>query len=140
MNIKNNLSVLFAALLWVVIGCKENIMPVVTVIEIPTVTISGVSNITLTTAVSGGVITSDGGSPVTSRGVCWDTNHNPTILNSKTTDGTGQEVIQAQTKELQPIPFIIYGRMPPIVQVPLMETNFHSKQWKQQNPLSQFHR
>ena len=37
----------------------------------------------------GGNITTDGGSPVTVRGVCWSTSSNPTIANSKTTDGTG---------------------------------------------------
>jgi len=34
-------------------------------------------------------ITSDGGAAVTARGVCWSTTQNPTITNSKTTDGTG---------------------------------------------------
>jgi len=34
-------------------------------------------------------ITNDGGSPVTARGVCWSTNHNPTIGDSHTTDGSG---------------------------------------------------
>lgn len=47
------------------------------------------ASITQTTAVSGGNITSDGGSSVTSRGVCWSTNANPTIANDKTTDGSG---------------------------------------------------
>jgi hypothetical protein len=45
-----------------------------------------ITNITNTTAVSGGNITSDGGSTITARGVCWSTNENPTITNSKTTD------------------------------------------------------
>jgi len=40
-------------------------------------------------AILGGEITSDGGSPVTARGVCWNTSPNPTISNSKTTDGNG---------------------------------------------------
>ena len=40
-------------------------------------------------AILGGEITSDGGSPVTARGVCWSTSPNPTINNSKTTDGIG---------------------------------------------------
>jgi len=32
-------------------------------------------------------VTSDGGSSVTARGVCWNTSQNPTVENSKTTDG-----------------------------------------------------
>jgi|GEM_PF-6437008 len=48
------------------------------------------NSMTSTTAISGGNITSDGGYPVTARGVCWSTNPNPTIANSKTTDGTGK--------------------------------------------------
>ncbi len=50
---------------------------------------SVISNITQTSATSGGNITSDGGAAVTTRGVCWSTSTNPTISNSKTTDGTG---------------------------------------------------
>lgn len=42
-----------------------------------------------TTVMSGGTISSDGGSPVTARGVCWSTSANPTIANSRTTNGTG---------------------------------------------------
>ncbi|OFY64903.1 MAG: hypothetical protein A2V64_13505 [Bacteroidetes bacterium RBG_13_43_22] len=56
---------------------------------IPTVTTTAVSAIATTTAISGGNITSDGGASVTSRGVCWNTSANPTIANSKTSDGTG---------------------------------------------------
>ena len=37
----------------------------------------------------GGNVTSDGNLDVTARGVCWSTSPNPTISNSKTTDGTG---------------------------------------------------
>lgn len=47
------------------------------------------SNVTLTSASTGGNITSDGGSPITFRGICWSTSHNPTISDNKTNDGTG---------------------------------------------------
>ncbi|MFA4907162.1 MAG: FISUMP domain-containing protein [archaeon] len=57
--------------------------------DIPSVTTSEVSEITTTTAKCGGEVTSDGGSAVTSRGVCWSTDQNPTVSDSKTTDGTG---------------------------------------------------
>jgi len=48
-----------------------------------------VSNIYLTTASSGGIIISDGSFTVTTRGICWGTEHNPTILDTHTTDGSG---------------------------------------------------
>ena len=58
--------------------------------NIPTISAtSTVSNITQTTATSGGTITSDGGAAISARGVCWSTSSNPTISNTKTTDGTG---------------------------------------------------
>jgi hypothetical protein len=54
-----------------------------------TITTAAVSAITSITATCGGDITSDGGASVIARGVCWSTTTNPTISNSKTTDGTG---------------------------------------------------
>ena len=53
------------------------------------ITTAAVSSITVTTATSGGSILSDGGNPITARGVCWNIFTNPTIANSKTTDGSG---------------------------------------------------
>jgi hypothetical protein len=50
---------------------------------------AAVTSITATTATSGGTVGADGGASVSARGVCWSTTTNPTIANSKTTDGTG---------------------------------------------------
>ena len=55
----------------------------------PVLTTFTVSGITKNTAASGGSITSDGGSTITAHGVCWSTGATPTILDSKTNDGTG---------------------------------------------------
>jgi len=60
--------------------------------SLPTVTTTSITNITQTTATGGGNVTSDGGSSVTARGVCWSITANPTISNSKTSDGTGTGV------------------------------------------------
>ena len=57
--------------------------------SLPTLTLTGITSITNNSASTGGNISSDGGSAVTARGVCWSTSPSPTILNSKTTDGTG---------------------------------------------------
>lgn len=57
--------------------------------SVPTVTTASITSITETTASGGGNVTAGGGSPVSARGVCWSTSANPTISNSKTTDGTG---------------------------------------------------
>jgi uncharacterized protein (TIGR02145 family) len=61
----------------------------VTPSTIPTIITTTITSITATTASGGGNITSDGGATITARGVCWSTSANPTILDSKTTDGTG---------------------------------------------------
>lgn len=55
----------------------------------PTVSTAAITSITSTTAISGGNVSSDGGATITSRGVCWSTSPAPTIMNSKTSDGTG---------------------------------------------------
>jgi len=62
-------------------GCKKATIP-----ELTTVAISDVG---LTSAVSGGTIVTDGGEDITAKGVCWSTSTNPTVADSKTSDGTG---------------------------------------------------
>ena len=64
------------------IGCKPD--PV-----LPTVETTAVTEVTQTSATTGGVITNNGGADVTSRGVCWSTNQNPTINDMLTSDGSG---------------------------------------------------
>jgi hypothetical protein len=60
---------------------------------VPTLTTTAASSITSDYATSGGNISSDGGANITSRGICWSTNANPTIaLTTKTVDGTGTDV------------------------------------------------
>jgi plastocyanin len=57
--------------------------------SLPVLSTLPVTNISLTTATSGGNITSEGNSTVTARGVCWSTSSNPSISDSKTSDGNG---------------------------------------------------
>lgn len=56
---------------------------------LPILTTTKVTNITQSTATSGGNVISDGDATVTERGVCWSTSEDPTIADSKTTDGAG---------------------------------------------------
>lgn len=69
--------------------CPSTASKVVHVITVPTVTTAGISSIGNTTAVAGGNITNDGGAPISARGVCWSTSHNPTLNDEHTTDSTG---------------------------------------------------
>lgn len=52
---------------------------------------NNVTNVTPTSATCGGTVTVSSGNtfPITSRGVCWATTHNPTIDNAHTSDGSG---------------------------------------------------
>ena len=56
--------------------------------HIPSVTTGVVTNISTTTASCSGNVTSEGGTALTDRGICWNTSGNPTIEDSKTTNGT----------------------------------------------------
>jgi|GEM_PF-1407785 len=62
---------------------------ITTTSSLPKITTDSISNIAQNTATGGGNVTSDGGATVTARGVCWSTNQNPTITDSKTIDGMG---------------------------------------------------
>ena len=55
----------------------------------PVISTTAVTAISYTTATSGGDVTNEGGASVTARGVCWSTSKNPTIVDSKSADGTG---------------------------------------------------
>ena len=57
--------------------------------DLPVVSTSSISGISASGFVSGGGISFDGNYPVTSCGVCWSTNQNPTINNLKTSDWSG---------------------------------------------------
>ena len=55
----------------------------------PTVITSTISNITDNSAICGGNVTDDGGATITTRGVCWSINQNPTINDAHIANGTG---------------------------------------------------
>ncbi len=69
---------------------------------LPTITTTSLSAITTTTATGGGNIISDGGAAISARGVCWNTSQYPTILNSKTNDGTSAGTFSSSITGLTP--------------------------------------
>ncbi len=56
--------------------------------ELPTITTSYIKGISSSTADIISDLNSDGGVDVTERGICWSLSVNPTISDSKTSDGT----------------------------------------------------
>jgi uncharacterized protein (TIGR02145 family) len=70
--------------------------------DLPVLTTTSVSSITAFSAQSGGNITSDNGATVTARGVCWNTNPNPTTNDPKTSNGTGTGTFGSDLNNLQP--------------------------------------
>ena len=60
----------------------EKLLPTVT-------TATKVKDITVSSATCGGEVISSGNAVVIERGICWSTSQNPTIEDSRTTDGSG---------------------------------------------------
>ncbi len=58
-------------------------------IVIPSVTTDTLRDIFFSSATCGGFVIESGSSPVSARGVCWSTSHNPTVNDSHTTNGSG---------------------------------------------------
>ena len=67
-----------------------------------TLTTLTLTSITLTNAVTGGNITDDGGAVITSRGVCWSINEEPTTEDAITSDGTGTGSFTSNLTDLEP--------------------------------------
>jgi len=74
-------------------GCKKATLP-----EVLTAEVTGV---TLTTAISGGEVTNDGRDDIIEKGVCWNIAGEPTVADSKTTNGVGTESFVSNISGLQ---------------------------------------
>ena len=68
----------------------------------PTISTNSVIDITPNTAKAGGSISSNGNDAIQQSGVCYSTSPNPTISNSKTTDGTNSGSFTSQILGLTP--------------------------------------
>ncbi len=69
---------------------------------LPILTTSTVTSITPVTATSGGEVTNDGGATVISRGICWNTSQNPTIVNDKTNESGTIGAFASNLNQLNP--------------------------------------
>jgi uncharacterized protein (TIGR02145 family) len=76
-------------------------MSVRCIYDLPILKTNDVTEISINTAISGGQIVKDWGYPISERGVCWSSNHPPTILDSKTSDGTGTGIFISSIAGLQ---------------------------------------
>lgn len=71
--------------------------------EIPVVTTSPVITIGKTSAICGGIVSDNGGITMSSRGVVWSTDPNPTVaLSTKTNDGNVKGVFTSNMSSLLP--------------------------------------
>ena len=70
--------------------------------QVPTVMTIPVTSITANSAVSGGAISDDGGNQVIAKGVCWSTEHYPTINDSHSSDGVGSGAYVSNLTDLLP--------------------------------------
>jgi hypothetical protein len=81
----------------------QQVYTVSTQVFLPIISTLSASSITTTTATSGGNVSSDEGAAVTSRGVVWSTNTNPTIsLTTKTSNGSGIGTFSSALTGLSP--------------------------------------
>ena len=86
---------LLLALTMILFSCKPEA-------EKPTVTTKSVGEVTETTAKVVGKVTADGGAEVTERGVCWNTECAPEVIDYRTVDGTGIGTFNSNISDLVP--------------------------------------
>ena len=91
-------STFFVACMTTFLGCEKDPKAP----EMATLSTNAVSGITSTSALTGGIVTSSGGADVKVRGVCWSTSQEPTVADSKTTDGAGTGTFTSTITDLTP--------------------------------------
>lgn len=89
-------AMLFTALIIVANSCQSKSGKV-------KITTAEVTEITQTGALSGGNIDARKEKSILARGVCWSTLPNPTLWNSRTSDGAGTGAFVSLLKELKPV-------------------------------------
>lgn len=71
-------------------------------VSLAAVSTKDVTDITDSSAVSGGLISDDGGTTIISKGICWNTNGNPTIEDDITENGQGADEFVSELSGLLP--------------------------------------
>ena len=89
------LTLFLIALAMLLVSCKPEA-------EKPTVVTKSVGEVTETSAKVVGQVTADGGAEVTERGVCWNTEGTPEIIDFRTKDDTGVGSFTSQIPDLVP--------------------------------------
>ena len=89
------LSLFLVALAMILVSCKPEI-------EKPTVVTKSVGEVTETSAKVVGQVTEDGGAEVTERGVCWNTEGAPEVVDFRTKDGSGIGSFTSNIPDLVP--------------------------------------
>ena len=84
-------------------GYGDEVSGTTTALVIPSLSTAAITGITFTTSVSGGTIISDGGASIIAKGVCWAISANPTIINDKTSNGTGSDSFTSDLSGLLPV-------------------------------------
>jgi uncharacterized protein (TIGR02145 family) len=87
---------LFIVILIILCSCEKKDK-----VYVPEIVTLEVSNITQISATSGGKIINNGGAEVTERGLCWSEEENPTIVNTRTEEGTGSGSFTSIMSELE---------------------------------------
>ena len=70
--------------------------------DLPEIVTRQVTSITATTAIGHGQVISEGTSPVTERGVCWSTEHDPLVSGSHSNAGSGEGSFSVTLSGLTP--------------------------------------
>ena len=89
------LTLFLISLIVLLVSCKPEA-------EKPTVVTKSVGEVTETSAKVVGQVTADGGAEVTERGVCWNTEGTPEIIDFRTKDDTGVGSFTSQIPDLVP--------------------------------------
>lgn len=92
--------VFFLSIHFILVSCSNE-----TGTGLPEIATNEVVDITSTTAISGGRILSSGNSAITAKGVCWGLEANPTLTDSHTVDGAGNEDFVSILTPLAPATF-----------------------------------
>ncbi len=87
---------------WIWNGSSWIATPSVSTSQLPVVNTVLATNIFTLSPSSGGTITSDGGFSITTKGVCWSVNPNPTIANNITNEGNGASNFTSVLSNLLP--------------------------------------